>query len=235
MPGSGLSALLATASQGSFEVAAFIVPALHTWSPSSARPSGSLKTTRPADGPAGPWPQVSLTPEPVLCSTRSLAGALSVPTHPHRSWTQQAQPLIPAPPHKPSAFPGRRCEICDDGFFGDPLGLSGPPQPCQPCQCSGNVDPNAVGNCDRLSGRCLRCLHNTTGVRCEHCQEGFYGSALAPLPRDKCVREYQPPRPTGRGGAGRAPSPPDPAGCSARLLCSLRQFTHLLCCLVEKV
>ena len=65
MPGSGLSALLATPSQGSFEVAAFVVPALQTWSPSSARPSGSVKTTRPADGTAGPWPQVSLTPEPI--------------------------------------------------------------------------------------------------------------------------------------------------------------------------
>nr|KAF6277188.1 laminin subunit gamma 3 [Pipistrellus kuhlii] len=82
---------------------------------------------------------------------------------------------------------GRRCEACDDGFFGDPLGLSGDPQPCRRCQCSGNVDPNAVGNCDPLSGHCLRCLFNTTGARCERCQEGFYGSALAPRPPDKCV------------------------------------------------
>lgn len=85
---------------------------------------------------------------------------------------------------------GRRCEICDDGFFGDPLGLSGPPQPCQQCQCSGNVDPNAVGNCDPQSGRCLRCLHNTTGEHCERCQDGFYGNALAPRPLDKCRGEH---------------------------------------------
>ncbi|ELV12685.1 Laminin subunit gamma-3 [Tupaia chinensis] len=89
--------------------------------------------------------------------------------------------------HCPPGQRGRRCEICDDGFFGDPLGLSGVPQPCHRCQCSGNVDPNAVGNCDPLSGRCLRCLHNTTGAHCERCQDGFHGSALAPGPADKCV------------------------------------------------
>uniref|UniRef100_A0A8D2CGU6 Laminin subunit gamma-3 n=1 Tax=Sus scrofa TaxID=9823 RepID=A0A8D2CGU6_PIG len=89
--------------------------------------------------------------------------------------------------HCPPGQRGQRCEICDDGFFGDPLGLSGAPQPCRPCQCSGNVDPNAVGNCDPLTGHCLRCLHNTTGAHCERCQEGFYGDALASLPEDKCV------------------------------------------------
>uniref|UniRef100_I3MHP0 Laminin subunit gamma-3 n=1 Tax=Ictidomys tridecemlineatus TaxID=43179 RepID=I3MHP0_ICTTR len=93
------------------------------------------------------------------------------------------------PPHQR----GRLCGSCDDGFFGDPLGLSGAPQPCRPCQCSGNVDPNAVGNCDPRSGRCLRCLHNTTGDHCERCQGGFFGSALAPRPAARCMREYPPP------------------------------------------
>ncbi|XP_045144456.1 laminin subunit gamma-3 [Echinops telfairi] len=89
--------------------------------------------------------------------------------------------------HCPPGQRGRRCEMCDDGFFGDPLGRSGVPQPCRRCQCSRNIDPNAVGNCDPLSGRCLRCLYNTTGDHCERCQEGFYGSAQAPRPADKCA------------------------------------------------
>ncbi|NXA02509.1 LAMC3 protein, partial [Nesospiza acunhae] len=82
---------------------------------------------------------------------------------------------------------GKRCELCDDGFFGDPLGQRGPVHPCEPCQCHGNVDPNAVGNCDPVSGRCLRCLHNTMGEHCERCRPGFYGDALAPSPAGKCA------------------------------------------------
>uniref|UniRef100_A0A8C0E8Z3 Laminin EGF-like domain-containing protein n=1 Tax=Bubo bubo TaxID=30461 RepID=A0A8C0E8Z3_BUBBB len=76
-----------------------------------------------------------------------------------------------------SPSPGKRCELCDDGFFGDPLGKRGPVSPCVPCQCHGNVDLNAVGNCEPVSGRCLRCLYNTTGEHCERCQPGFYGDA----------------------------------------------------------
>uniref|UniRef100_A0A8C5YDM1 Laminin subunit gamma-3 n=1 Tax=Microcebus murinus TaxID=30608 RepID=A0A8C5YDM1_MICMU len=107
--------------------------------------------------------------------------------------------------HCPPGQRGLRCEICDDGFFGDPLGLSGAPQPCRQCQCNGNVDPNAVGNCDPLSGRCLRCLHNTTGDSCERCQDGFYGSALAPRPADRC-----PPCSCNPGGSVSDQTPCDP-------------------------
>ncbi|NXN15355.1 LAMC3 protein, partial [Indicator maculatus] len=89
--------------------------------------------------------------------------------------------------HCPPGQRGKRCELCDDGFFGDPLGQRGPVRPCVPCQCHGNVDPNAVGNCDPVSGRCLRCLHNTTGEQCESCRPGFYGDALAPDPAGKCA------------------------------------------------
>ncbi|NXS51981.1 LAMC3 protein, partial [Brachypteracias leptosomus] len=89
--------------------------------------------------------------------------------------------------HCPPGQRGKRCELCDDGFFGDPLGQRGPVSPCIPCQCHGNVDPNAVGNCDPVSGRCLRCLHNTTGQHCERCLPGFYGDALAAEPAGKCA------------------------------------------------
>ncbi|KFO99072.1 Laminin subunit gamma-3, partial [Calypte anna] len=89
--------------------------------------------------------------------------------------------------HCPPGQRGKRCELCDDGFFGDPLGQRGPVRPCVPCQCHGNVDLNAVGNCDPVSGCCLRCLHNTMGEHCERCGPGFYGDALAPDPAGKCA------------------------------------------------
>ncbi|XP_039620329.1 laminin subunit gamma-3 [Polypterus senegalus] len=73
---------------------------------------------------------------------------------------------------------GVRCQLCDDGFYGDPLGIHGVARPCQQCQCNGNVDPNAVGVCDHVGGGCLKCLHNTEGARCERCREGYYGNAL---------------------------------------------------------
>uniref|UniRef100_A0A673J6E4 Laminin subunit gamma-2-like n=1 Tax=Sinocyclocheilus rhinocerous TaxID=307959 RepID=A0A673J6E4_9TELE len=76
----------------------------------------------------------------------------------------------------PQGTTGSRCEICDDGFYGDPLGEYGPPKQCQPCQCYGHVDQNAVGNCDRRTGECRKCLSHSTGPKCENCEDGYYHS-----------------------------------------------------------
>lgn len=86
-------------------------------------------------------------------------------------------------------FSGKRCELCDDGFFGDPLGQSGPVRACRACKCSDNIDPNAVGNCNRETGECLKCIYNTDGFFCDRCRDGFYGNALAASPADKCKRK----------------------------------------------
>ncbi|XP_071422014.1 laminin subunit gamma-2 isoform X1 [Pithys albifrons albifrons] len=82
----------------------------------------------------------------------------------------------------PPGAAGANCEYCADGYFGDPTAS----QPCQLCQCNGNVEPNAVGNCDRRTGQCLKCLYNTTGFSCDRCKDGFFGNPLAPDPADKC-------------------------------------------------
>lgn len=79
--------------------------------------------------------------------------------------------------------------MCEDGYYGDPLGQSGPAHPCEKCDCNGNVDPNALGVCDHQSGWCLKCLGHTEGHHCERCQQGFYGDALDPTAGIKCKRE----------------------------------------------
>ncbi|XP_061587599.1 laminin subunit gamma-1 [Cololabis saira] len=86
----------------------------------------------------------------------------------------------------PAGTTGKRCELCDDGFFGDPLGQNGPVRTCRACKCSDNIDPNAVGNCNRETGECLKCIYNTAGFFCDRCKDGFYGNALAANPAEKC-------------------------------------------------
>uniref|UniRef100_A0A672UV93 Laminin subunit gamma 2 n=1 Tax=Strigops habroptila TaxID=2489341 RepID=A0A672UV93_STRHB len=82
----------------------------------------------------------------------------------------------------PPGAAGASCEYCADGYFGDPAAS----RPCQLCQCNGNVEPNAVGNCDRQTGECLKCIYNTAGFYCDRCKDGFFGNPLAPDPADKC-------------------------------------------------
>uniref|UniRef100_A0A1A7X3X2 Laminin, gamma 3 n=1 Tax=Iconisemion striatum TaxID=60296 RepID=A0A1A7X3X2_9TELE len=86
----------------------------------------------------------------------------------------------------PAGQTGTRCQICEDGYYGDPLGKSGMAQPCVRCNCNGNVDFNSVGVCDHITGRCLRCLGHTEGDHCQRCQRGFYGDALNQTAGQKC-------------------------------------------------
>ncbi|CAD5209051.1 unnamed protein product [Bursaphelenchus xylophilus] len=72
-------------------------------------------------------------------------------------------------------YDGSKCEYCADGYFGDPLTENGN---CTACDCNGNVDPMEIGNCDRLTGKCLNCIHHTAGDHCEVCEENHWGSAL---------------------------------------------------------
>ncbi|XP_018015390.1 laminin subunit gamma-1 isoform X2 [Hyalella azteca] len=79
----------------------------------------------------------------------------------------------------PQGYAGPRCDICTDGYFGDPQGrVTLTPKPCEKCDCNGNIDPNAVANCNRTTGHCLKCIYNTGGAFCDECLPGFYGEPL---------------------------------------------------------
>uniref|UniRef100_A0A8C7XR11 Laminin, gamma 3 n=1 Tax=Oryzias sinensis TaxID=183150 RepID=A0A8C7XR11_9TELE len=86
----------------------------------------------------------------------------------------------------PAGQTGMRCQTCEDGYYGDPMGQSGTVRPCVRCNCNGNVDFNAVGICDHFTGRCLKCMGHTEGDHCQRCQRGFYGNALEQTSGQKC-------------------------------------------------
>ena len=54
-------------------------------------------------------------------------------------------------------YAGSRCEVCDDGYFGDPQKM----EFCRPCNCNPNGSLSFI--CDKTNGHC-------------NCREGFHGS-----------------------------------------------------------
>ncbi|XP_073977260.1 laminin subunit gamma-1 isoform X2 [Rhodnius prolixus] len=102
----------------------------------------------------------------------------------------------------PKGYAGARCDQCSDGYYGDVDVISGSSRMCKPCDCNGNVDLNAVNNCDRVTGECLKCIYNTGGPHCDQCLPGYYGDALA-IPKGDC----KPCRcdPTGTESSGEGP------------------------------
>lgn len=76
-------------------------------------------------------------------------------------------------------YGGNLCDMCIDGFSGDPMGKkTGTSTPCTKCTCSGNIDPNAVGNCNTTTGECKKCIRNTGGEHCQDCLPDFYNNTL---------------------------------------------------------
>ncbi|KAL8198220.1 UNVERIFIED_CONTAM: Basement membrane-specific heparan sulfate proteoglycan core protein, partial [Gekko kuhli] len=75
----------------------------------------------------------------------------------------------------PIGYLGLSCERCDAHFKRVPggryLGT------CSGCSCNGHS-----ASCDRVSGHCLNCQHNTEGPQCNHCKPGFFGDATKGTP-----------------------------------------------------
>lgn len=81
-------------------------------------------------------------------------------------------------------FVGVRCDGCASGYYGNPEQDGGV---CQPCNCNNNIDMSDPLACDKQSGVCLKCLHNTEGENCHQCGLGYYGSAIHQDCKSKCV------------------------------------------------
>ncbi|ETN73227.1 laminin EGF-like protein [Necator americanus] len=83
-------------------------------------------------------------------------------------------------------YEGNKCEVCADGFFGNPLEKNGT---CKECECNGNIDLMAIGNCDSETGKCLKCIGDTTGEHCEACECDPLGSDgdICDLHSGQCV------------------------------------------------
>ncbi|XP_063686656.1 laminin subunit gamma-1-like isoform X2 [Bolinopsis microptera] len=80
---------------------------------------------------------------------------------------------------------GDRCEVCADGFFGEPS-YDNPNQVCTECTCNDNIDPDAENNCNTITGQCLKCIGNTAGRYCEECARGYFGDAIDAKNCAKC-------------------------------------------------
>ncbi|NWV86892.1 LAMB4 protein, partial [Dasyornis broadbenti] len=72
-------------------------------------------------------------------------------------------------------YSGNQCDECPSGFYKN---LSSPGLDCVPCPCNNNIDMTDPESCNRVTGECTKCLHNTHGANCQFCKPGYFGSAL---------------------------------------------------------
>ncbi|NWZ05449.1 LAMB4 protein, partial [Agelaius phoeniceus] len=72
-------------------------------------------------------------------------------------------------------YSGNQCDKCPSGFYKN---SSSPGLDCAPCPCNNNIDLTDPESCNRVTGECTKCLHNTHGANCQLCKPGYFGSAL---------------------------------------------------------
>jgi laminin alpha 1/2 len=77
----------------------------------------------------------------------------------------------------PLGHGGAHCELCIDGYYGNPLEIG---SKCEKCVC------NDDESCDKITGKCRKCEGNTEGWQCERCKKGFYGDPSVGCDACKC-------------------------------------------------
>ncbi|KAI1239430.1 hypothetical protein IHE44_0012552 [Lamprotornis superbus] len=86
--------------------------------------------------------------------------------------------VVPETPVCPEWFlrsRGNQCDECPSGFYKN---ASSPGFDCVLCPCNNNIDLTDPESCNRVTGECTKCLHNTHGANCQFCKPGYFGSAL---------------------------------------------------------
>eukprot|EP00794_Sanderia_malayensis_P009566 gene9566-10555_t len=81
-----------------------------------------------------------------------------------------------------TGYTGSSCERCASGYKRSRAATHAYLGVCVPCECNGHSD-----QCDPDTGRCLNCLHNTTGDSCQLCLPTFFGNATSGTSSD-CQR-----------------------------------------------
>ncbi|XP_032903835.1 basement membrane-specific heparan sulfate proteoglycan core protein isoform X4 [Amblyraja radiata] len=91
--------------------------------------------------------------------------------------TNLGRPLVVEECRCPQSYVGLSCETCAPGFNrvpnGQYLGV------CDGCSCNGHAS-----TCDKVTGYCLNCQHNTEGPQCDKCKAGFFGKPTGGTPGD---------------------------------------------------
>ncbi|XP_065180417.1 uncharacterized protein LOC135810977 [Sycon ciliatum] len=74
----------------------------------------------------------------------------------------------------PAEYTGLNCEHCSAGYTSTPgPGAAALHHQCVACRCN-----NHSNSCNRDTGVCTTCRHNTAGEHCDRCGDGFYGTAV---------------------------------------------------------
>ena len=73
-------------------------------------------------------------------------------------------------------YGGAQCEVCDEGYVGNPRVLGGS---CRVCTCNNNARGGMGGDtCDDVTGQCL-CSEGYIGETCHLCDLGYHGDPLS--------------------------------------------------------
>jgi len=86
----------------------------------------------------------------------------------------------------PIGYTGASCQHCMEGYYHHLIANShevGGFRECRKCECHGHSSI-----CNKQTGECINCQHNTVGHQCELCKPGYYGNATNLFISNSCTK-----------------------------------------------